>query len=250
MRCWTKFSGHDWGARRKAAGCRARCWPLRASLMGKTLMTRKVGLATGHISGRPSGLPGPSAAGRRRRGSVAVVDLSGKKKTLTQNWVSVRGLAACISIGDNLVLGPSAPTGLHAFRGRSASFTGGIAQLHILDTSPDGRVLVADESERQELMGRGAGDTKERRDLPGLTGLCARTFQRDREMGAFYRGRGRRWTFLFGYLRNMDGSPAVRLGDGGAIALTGREMGASVPTLTRCRYSSSCFPPEPLEPRH
>ena len=98
------------------------------------------------------------------RGSVAVVDLNGKKRTLSEFWESLRGLA-WNPRGDEIWFG-AARSGvaralyavtLSGLERRVLSVAGG---LSLRDVSRDGRVLVSRDNERLGILFMRAGETK------------------------------------------------------------------------------------------
>lgn len=156
-------------------------------------------------------------------GSVAVVDLSGKKKVLTENWVSTRGLAW--SPSGNEIWFTASPIGSNraiyavSLSGKTRLVYRVDGSLHILDTAPDGRALVADENERQELMGRGPGEAKDR-DLSWFDWSLSEDISPDGKWALFTEGGEGGGPSYSTYLRKLDGSPAIRLGDGSGLALS------------------------------
>jgi serine/threonine protein kinase len=157
--------------------------------------------------------------------SVAVVDRNGKKKVLSSGWPGAELLwlawppageevwfASGISGGDTL---------------RAVSLAGRVRTLarfpvsfQLLDVSRDGRVLANRVNWRGGFMGVAPGETTER-DLSWLDASEIDDLSHDgktlliTEYGEA--GGSGRWSV---YLRKTDGSPAVRLGDGQAFALS------------------------------
>ena len=155
-------------------------------------------------------------------GSIAVVDRSGKKRTLSQSFASAQGLAwgadgriwfTATEVGGNRALYVTTLSGKAALR---AAVPG---CLTLQDISREGRMLVTRDTLRSEMVGLAPGETKER-DMTWL----------DWTLGAAIAADGR--TILFSetgegggagysvYIRKTDGSPAVRLGEGGARDLS------------------------------
>ena len=156
-------------------------------------------------------------------GTVAVVDLDGKKTTLTGQWASEHGLAwppsgnevwfTATEAGANRSLYAVSLSG--ALR-VVARVPGGL-KLH--DIAQNGKVVLTRESPRVGIRGMLQGDTRER-DLSFLDYSFAadiapdgRTLLFDEEGEAG----GANYTV---YLRKSDGTPAVRLGEGNALALS------------------------------
>ena len=157
-------------------------------------------------------------------GSVAVVDLRAKKTVLTRVWEMVDGLAWSAN-GDEVwftAAESGASLDLHAvsLSGRQRVIQRIGARLVLQDISRDGRVLLTEENLRHGIVGFSSTDTKER-DLGWLDysflsgGLSADgTAILFSEQSA---GFGPNYAAC---IRKMDGSPAVRLGEGLALALS------------------------------
>jgi eukaryotic-like serine/threonine-protein kinase len=156
-------------------------------------------------------------------GSVAVVDLAGKTKTLSTGWDSVQGLAW-------------SPDGAEIWF--SATRTGGDRSLYavnqsgnvrllarvpgeltLLDVRRDGSVLLTRGNDRAGLIGLAPGDTKERDlswldwSVPGDLSADGRTVL----FGESGEGGGPKYAV---YLRKTDGSPAIRLSEGIGLSLS------------------------------
>src|SRR6202142_81004 len=165
------------------------------------------------------------------RGSVAIVDLNGKKKVLSGEWYTVQGLAWNPK-GDEVWFTAS-KSGID--RTLSAVTLGGKERmvlrlpgaLMLLDMGKDGRVLLMRASWRRELIGVASNESKQR-DLswldysyPAELSGDGKTLLFDEEGGGgsldYSKSGGLSYAV---YLRKTDGSPAVLLGPGGAIALS------------------------------
>ena len=163
-------------------------------------------------------------------GAVAVVDLSGKKRKLTRDWYGTQGLAwspagevwfTASELGVDHYL--SAVT----VDGKERLVTRIPGTLLVFDIWRDGRVLLARAGRRRELMALYGGETKER-DLswldysyPADLSADGKTVLFDEEGvgGGVQYGNAKELTYEV-YIRNTDGSPAIRLGEGGANALS------------------------------
>ncbi len=163
-------------------------------------------------------------------GSVAVVDLTGNRKTLANNWFTVQGLVWSLS-GDEIwftgtKVGVDRALYAVTLSGRERLVARMPGSLMLLDIWRDGRVLLTRASWRRELMGFSGEEAKER-DLswldysyPAELSADGKTllFDEEGEGGGTY---GKAGGFAYAvYLRKTDGSPAVRLGEGAAIALS------------------------------
>ncbi|HEY4908450.1 MAG TPA: hypothetical protein VIJ73_03050, partial [Methylomirabilota bacterium] len=156
-------------------------------------------------------------------GTVAVIDLSGKKTTLTGKWASEHGLAWPPS-GDEVWF-----TATEAGANRSlyavtlagklrvvARVPGGL-KLH--DIAKSGRVLLTRESPRVGIRGVLAGDERER-DMSFLDYSFAADLAADGKTLLFDEegeAGGANYTV---FLRKSDRSPVIRLGEGNALGLS------------------------------
>ncbi len=156
-------------------------------------------------------------------GAVVIVDRAGKKKTISETFASLQGVAwppdgkevwfSAASVGFNRALHAVTRAGRHRILARA---TGGLV---LQDVAKDGRVLVTQEKSRQELSVRLEGDPKER-DLSWLDWSLAMDLSADGRTLLFDEsgeGGGKGYSV---YVRKTDGSPAVRLGEGSAQSLS------------------------------
>ncbi len=157
-------------------------------------------------------------------GTVAFIDLAGKKTTLTGKWASEGGLVWAPS-GDEIwftATEAGANRSLYARR-RSpgklrvvARVPGGL-KLH--DIAKNGKVLITRESPRVGILGMLQGDTRER-DMSFLDYSFAADLSPDGRMLLFDEegeAGGANYTV---FIRKTDRSPVVRLGEGNAMALS------------------------------
>ena len=150
-------------------------------------------------------------------GAVAVVDLSGKKRTLSPVYATAQGLAWR---PDGSEIWYTAAEGgfnraIHAVtlagKTRAIGRVPGISTIR--DISKDGRVLMTTESDRLGILGRAPGEEKER-ELGWLDFSLVTDISSDgKSMLLTESGEGGGAGYS-AYLRKMDGSPAVRLGEG------------------------------------
>ncbi|HVE66910.1 MAG TPA: hypothetical protein VNC59_10040, partial [Thermoanaerobaculia bacterium] len=156
-------------------------------------------------------------------GSVGLVDRSGTKKNISPAFASLQGVAwppgggevwfSGATIGFNRSLHAVTRSGRHRILARA---TGGLV---LQDVAKDGRVLVTQEKSRQELLGRFAGEDKDR-DLSWLDWSLSTDISADGQTVLFDEsgeGGGKGYSV---YVRKADGSPAVRLGEGSAQTLS------------------------------
>jgi Tol biopolymer transport system component len=168
-------------------------------------------------------------------GSVALVDRNGKKTTLSDGWSSAQGLAwapsgeevwfSAIQAGNDRALYAVTRAGSRRLVVKSPGV------LTLEDISGDGRVLLDHANDRIGLVGLGA-DAKPR-NLSWLDWSRGPILSEDGGILVFTEegaGGGPGYSV---YLRKTDGSPAVRLGEGEALALSpdGKWVLASLPRL-------------------
>ena len=156
-------------------------------------------------------------------GSIAVVDRSGKKRTITEAFASAMGLT-WLPRGDEVWF-TAAPVGFN--RGLYAATRGGrvrlLAQatggLTVEDISGGGRALIVQDKARQGISALLPGAEKER-DFSWLDWSLVRDISPDGRTLLFDEsgeGGGAGYSV---HVRLSDGSPAVRLGEGSAWSLS------------------------------
>ena len=157
-------------------------------------------------------------------GSVAAVDRAGKLRKLSGAFATAQGLAwsprgeiwfTAAEVGGNRALYSTTPAGGAKLRVRIAG------NLTLQDVSREGRLLVTRDTNRTEMLALAPGETKEREltwldwSLPATAGISP-----DGRLVLFSEsgeGGGPGYSV---YVRKTDGSPAVRLGEGSAQALS------------------------------
>jgi len=156
-------------------------------------------------------------------GTVAVIDLAGKKKTLTGNWASEHGLAWAPS-GDEIWFSATeagANRSLYAVtlsgRLRVVARVPGGLKLH--DIAKNGRVLLTRESPRVGILGMMQGDTRER-DMSFLDYSFAADLSSDAQTLLFDEEGEAGGANYSVHVRHADQTPVVRLGEGNALALS------------------------------
>jgi eukaryotic-like serine/threonine-protein kinase len=157
------------------------------------------------------------------RGSVAVVDRAGTVQKLTGEYSSAQGLAWLPS-GQEIWFTGSDQGSARALiavtpTGQTRVVTRAPANLHLGDVGADGSVLLWDENSRIGLAGRAPGASEDR-DLSWFDWGLPAALSADGQWLLFDEqgdGGGPEYSV---YLRKTDGSPAVRLGGGQALALS------------------------------
>ena len=156
-------------------------------------------------------------------GSVAVVDQAGKKKTLSQQFISAQGLAWAPS-GNEIwytatTSGSSRELRAVTLSGKERLIYLGTGTMTLHDIAKDGRILFTRDDWRAGMLGVAPGQTKER-DLSWHDWTVPRDITDDGKLVSFDEtGEAGGETGEI-YVRGTDGSPAVRLSDGSAPSMS------------------------------
>jgi hypothetical protein len=164
------------------------------------------------------------------QGFVAVVDLAGKKKTLTKRFDSLRGLAWSASGDEVWFAGADGEMrALYGVRSSGALRTlyRAPGKLTLSDVSRDGRVLLGLEDERNGVMGLGPGDKIER-DLSWLDLTNVLDMSADGRLLLVNEQSEAAGSEGILAVRRMDGSAPIRfgLGGGGVLSPDGTHVAA------------------------
>lgn len=156
-------------------------------------------------------------------GAVAVVDLEGKEKILTEEYVSAQGLAWWPTGNEIWFTATTSGSSreLHAvsLAGKERLVYLGTGTLTLQDIFKDGRILFSRDDLRAGMIGLAPGETKER-DLSWHDWTIPRDISDDGTLVSFDEtGEAGGETGVI-YVRGTDGSPAVRLGEGRAPTLS------------------------------
>jgi Tol biopolymer transport system component/predicted Ser/Thr protein kinase len=175
------------------------------------------------------------------KGSLAVVDMQGHKKVLSDQWFTIQGLAWAPSGQEVWFTASKSGTDrtLYAttLEGKERIVARLPGALMLLDIAKDGRVLLVRATWRRELMGFDPGSGKQRElswldyTYPADLSQDGKTLLFDEEGGGGALDYSKSSGFTYAvYLRKTDGSPAVLLGEGGSVALSPDENWAIVQT--------------------
>lgn len=156
-------------------------------------------------------------------GALAVVDLAGKKTTLSTGWDSIQGVAWSPD-GNETWFSATRTGGDRSLYGVNLSGTVRLlarvpGELTLLDVRRDGNVLLTRGNDRAGLIGLAPDETKER-DLSWLDWSVPGDLSGDGKTVLFTEtgeGGGPKYAV---YLRKTDGSPAIRLSEGLGLALS------------------------------
>jgi eukaryotic-like serine/threonine-protein kinase len=156
-------------------------------------------------------------------GSVAMTDLNGIRKTLSDGWESAQGLAwspdgAEVWFTSTTVSNDRFLNGV-TLAGKKRLLAREPGTLTLQDIAPDGRVLLTRDVTRVGMVGVPPGGTKET-DLSWLDWSAPNDLSADGKTLLFTesgQGGGENYST---YLRTTDGGPAMRLGTGSGYALS------------------------------
>jgi Tol biopolymer transport system component len=156
-------------------------------------------------------------------GRVAIVDLAGHKKTLTQQFDSVQGLAWSAT-GDEIWFTATPAGGARALRAVSLSGKERLIVripgiLNLFDISRSGRVLLSKDDWRVGIIALAPGSTKEQ-DVSWMDFSAIRDLSSDGKLLLFDESGEAGGLAGAVYVRKMDGSAPVRLADGNSNSLS------------------------------
>jgi Tol biopolymer transport system component/predicted Ser/Thr protein kinase len=157
-------------------------------------------------------------------GAVAVVDVAGNKKILTPEQEGGAAGLAWSPSGDEIwftaaIFGIDRALYAVSLSGRQRLITRVPADLTVQDVWRDGRVLLTRDNWRRGVIGVTPGQTTEH-DLTWLDWSYPASLSADGK-SLLFREEGEAGGSTYAvYLRNTDGSAAVRLGDGASLALS------------------------------
>jgi len=163
-------------------------------------------------------------------GGLSIVDLNGKKKVLSEQWFTIQGLAWSADGKEIWFTASKSGTDRTLYAttldGRMRTIARLPGALMLYDIAHDGRVLLVRASWRRELIGFGA-DGKQHElswldySYPAELSADGKTLLFDEEGGGGSLAYSKSGGYTYGvYVRPTDGSPAVLLGEGSALALS------------------------------
>jgi len=166
---------------------------------------------------------------REARQSIVILDRAGKVVTRSGGWSvsSLPSLPKCVAWAPGgkdvwfAAARPESGVGLYALTraGKVRPLWRVPGSLSLLDIARDGRVLFAHINQRDSIMARAPGATKEL-DLSWFESSELADLSVDGRWILFTEGGQGGGERASVYIRGTDGSPAVRLGDGLALALS------------------------------
>jgi Tol biopolymer transport system component len=171
-------------------------------------------------------------------GHVAVIDLKGNKKDLTQNFSSARGVAWSPKSGEIYFTASEhgARRELYAvtLEGKSHLVESAPSSLGLEDIDDQGRLLLTQIDERTAIAFKGASD-KQERDLSWLDWSVMRDLSADASQILFDETGEGAGDLGIAFMRRTDGSPAVHLTDGTASSFSedGKWVVARTPDVNR-----------------
>jgi eukaryotic-like serine/threonine-protein kinase len=169
------------------------------------------------------------------RGSVAIVDLAGNRRTLTKDWPGEDGLAWS---PDGREIWFTASESGDTERGVFAVTRGGSVRLilrapgglYLHDVAPNGRVLLEHKEKRFEVAGGRVGAPPRKLSWLQMMELSSGGISSDGQFAVLTETSGV-WGEYPVYLAKFDGSPAVQLGNGraGGISPDGKWVASILP---------------------
>jgi serine/threonine protein kinase/sugar lactone lactonase YvrE len=163
-------------------------------------------------------------------GGLSIVDLNGHKKVLSEQWFTIQGLAWTPDAKEIWFTASKSGTDRTLYAttldGKMRTIARLPGALMLYDIARDGRVLLVRASWRRELIGF-AADGKQRElswldySYPAELSADGKTLLFDEEGGGGSLAYSKSGGYTYGvYIRSTDGSPAVLLGEGSALALS------------------------------
>ncbi len=170
------------------------------------------------------------------RGTVKVIDLQGKVKTLTNEFASESGLQWSLD-GKEIWFTASVegsneqPLYAVTLDGKRRVVAAMLGNLILHDIDSKGNALISRDSRRREIAILAPGESRER-DMSWFDWSFARDLSEDGKTLVFEEegaGGGPNYSV---FVRNTDGSPAVKLGEGYALSLSpdGKYVAAQLPS--------------------
>ena len=159
------------------------------------------------------------------RGFVSVVDKSGKKTVLTEEWSSEQGVAWAPDDGEIWFSATDGRTGnRHILRavtlsGKQRVLLRAPADVRLHDVASDGRVLIASDDGRYDVALGDVASGKET-DLTWFDYSWSQAISNDAKWVSFSTQESGTDTNYSAYVRKTDDSPAIRLGDGDALGFS------------------------------
>jgi Tol biopolymer transport system component len=162
------------------------------------------------------------------RGDVVVIDLAGKKTTLSSGWDNVVGahwtpdgneVWFSASGAGNKPGGPDSAVFAATLSGRVRRVASAPGSLYLADIAPDGRVLLTHGSHQPSVMALAPGASDER-ELTWMDFSWVADISADGRTMLFVEQGVAGGPGYATYLRGTDRSPAVRLGKGLAFSLS------------------------------
>jgi len=193
--------------------------------VGKVLVESSSGLSSPRVSPRGDLVAFVEHPQRGdNRGWLAVVDLKGRKRRLSEEFNSIQGPQWAASGREVWFSGASAGTSMAIYgvtlSGRQRVVARGPGDQELQDISSDGRTLLSHWHGRGVLMTLSPGESVER-DLSWLDQSSAADFSDDgKTLLILEQGEGGGSLTYSAWLRKTDGSPAIRLGEGLACGLS------------------------------
>ncbi len=155
------------------------------------------------------------------RGEVMVVDMASKAKVLSAGWEAEHGLAWSVAGDEVWFSAAKAGSDLAVFAatlsGNTRSEMAGPGGIRLFDIAPDGRLLVSRSQIRYAIAA--SIDGAQERDLSWLDTSFSPSLSNDGKRILFSEASNASSLYSV-CLRNTDGSPVIRLGEGSAVGIS------------------------------
>ena len=183
------------------------------------------------------------------RGTVMILRATGEKVATSPLYESSQGLAWNVSGDEVWSTSPLESGEVHALSisGKVREPLAMPGRLHLRDIGPNGQLLVGQGIARRGMV-ISSGDGETQRDLSWLDFSYLRDISADGKM-ILFEEEGNETTNYTVYVRDIDGSPAVPIGDGYGAALSPDKKWALAIKLTEPDHEVWLLPVGPGEPR-
>jgi eukaryotic-like serine/threonine-protein kinase len=183
------------------------------------------------------------------RGTIVIVRSTGEKVATSPIFESEQGLAWTHAGNEVWITSPLETGEIHAFSlsGRLRVPLAVPGRLQLLDIAVNGELLVAQGIDRRGMV-VSTEDRKVERDLSWLDFSYGRAISRDGQMVLFEEEGTQSQNYTV-YVRNVDGSPAVPIGDGYGMAISPDKNWVLAERLTEPTHQVWLLPVGPGEAR-
>jgi WD40 repeat protein len=183
------------------------------------------------------------------RGTVIILRTDGEKVAASPIYDSAQGLAWTPSGDEVWSTSPLGYGAIHSLSlsGKTRNVLTVPGRIWLRDIAPDGRLLVQQGIARRGMIAS-VNSGQQERDISWLDFSYLRDFSRDGSTVLFEEEGGSAPTYTI-YVRNVDGSPAIPIGEGYGLALSPDKNWALGEKLTEPNRELWLYPVGPGEPK-